>query len=335
MIKAAMQEYKLFDEASMKLLEFAIPLHDLTEFIYEIEHYEEELPAKDIRGINVLTIHKSKGLEFEHLIVLDRLGKSPPDRTSVIFDYEGIDLKSIRMKFEKRDVVDKRFKAVIDKEKRLAMEDKMNKIYVAFTRAKSSLVVIKKSKSSIFDFLNLSPQTIGELEVEKIKNPLNIQKSQLEIKIEDYGRQNVPAPIETYKANDFEAIFLGLGVHYLFETDDKDAFLNRYGGVCDKDKALLLAKSGKSNIEYMLLTEGKKIYEMPYVYEGVLGIVDLFVDNGKQGVIIDYKTTKPADIQNYILQIKRYKEALHCLMPKFKEIEAYLYFLDRLELVKV
>ncbi|SFP32562.1 RecB-like helicase [Hydrogenimonas thermophila] len=335
MIKEAMQKYKFFDEASFKLLEFAIPLHDLTEFVYEIDNYEEELPAKDVAGINVLTIHKSKGLEFEHVIVLDRLGRGQSDTSPVIFDYEGIALKSIRMKFKKREAIDEKFKAVIDKEKRLALEDKMNKIYVAFTRAKSSLTVIKKSKSSIFDFLNLSPQTIGRLEVEKSKKTSNIQHSTFNIQIKDYGRQKVSSSIETYKANDFEAIFLGLGVHYLFETDDEDAFLNRYGGMCDKDKALSLVQAGKANIEYMMITEGKKVYEMPYVYEGIPGVIDLFVENGEQGVIIDYKTSTPSDKQNYILQIKRYKEALHRLKPELKEIEAYLYYLDKLELVKI
>jgi exodeoxyribonuclease V beta subunit len=335
MIKVAMERYNLYDEAAMKLLEFAIPLHDLTEFVYEIEHYEEELPPKEVAGINVLTIHKSKGLEFEHLIVLDRLGRSRSDTSPVIFDYEGIRLQAVRMKFKKRDAVDETFKAVIDKEKRLAEEDKMNKIYVAFTRAKSSLFVIKKSKSSVFDFLNLPPQTIGRLEVETIHHPSSIIHHPLSLSVRDYGRQEVAPPLETYEANDFEAIFLGLGVHYLFETGDKEAFLNRYGALCDKNKALSLAEAGEANMAYMMLTEGKKIYELPYVYEGKPGVVDLFVDQGERGVIIDYKTTTPHDMQNYMQQLQRYKEALQHLMPEYREIEAYLYFLDRLELVRL
>ncbi|HIP58911.1 MAG TPA: RecB-like helicase, partial [Campylobacterales bacterium] len=229
MIKAAMHEYKLFDEAAMKLLEFSIPLHDLTEFIYEIEHYEEELPPKELAGINVLTIHKSKGLEFEHLIVLDRLGRDHSDTSPVIFDYDGIKLKSVRMKFKKRDVVDETFKDIIDKEKRLAGEDKMNKIYVAFTRAKSSLIVIKKSKSSIFDFLNLSPQTIGELEVEKSKKISNIQHSTFNIKIKDYGRQEVQEQDIEFKPNNFNAIYFGKAVHLYLENNDLDMVKNRYG----------------------------------------------------------------------------------------------------------
>ncbi|BDY13702.1 RecB-like helicase [Hydrogenimonas cancrithermarum] len=335
MIKAAMERYKLFDEAAMKLLEFAIPLHDLNEFVYEIGNYEEELPPKEVAGINVLTIHKSKGLEFEHLIVLDRLGRSRNDTSPVIFDYEGIELKAVRMKFKKRELIDETFKTVADKEKRLAAEDSMNKIYVAFTRAKNSLFVIKKPKNSVFDFLELPPQTIGRLETETMHHLPSIHQTPLTLNVRDYGRQEVAPPLETYKANDFEAIFLGLGVHYLFETGDEEAFLNRYGALCDKSKALALAEAGEANLEYRMLTEGKKIHELPYVYQGKPGIVDLFVDQGDRGVIIDYKTTTPHDMQNYMQQLRRYKEALQRLMPKFKEIEAYLYFLDRLELVRL
>ncbi len=335
MIKAIMERYALFDEAAMKLLEFAIPLHDLVEFIHEIKRYEEELPPKEVTGIHVLTIHKSKGLEFEHLIVLDRLGGAARDTSPVIFDYEGIELKSVRMKFKKREAVDPDYAEAFEREKRLAHEDRMNKIYVAFTRAKRSLFVIKKEKGSLFDFLNLEPQSIGTLEVENIHHPPSTIHHPLSLHIRDYGRQRVESDSERYQANDFEAIYLGQGVHYLLEMKDFDAFLNRYGGLCDIQKARHLAEAGRNNAEYRKLTEGTEVHELPYVFKGKEGVVDLFVDKGEKGVIIDYKTVTPHDIQNYKEQLQRYKEALQALMPEKQRIDAYIYFLDSLELVKV
>ncbi|WP_201352707.1 RecB-like helicase [Hydrogenimonas urashimensis] len=335
MIKTMMERYALFDEAAMKLLEFAIPLHDLVEFIHEIDHYEEELPPREVRGINVLTIHKSKGLEFEHLIVLDRLGRSKSDTTPVIFDYEGIELKRVWMKFKNREEVDGEYAAALKRERSLVAEDRMNKIYVAFTRARRSLFVVKKEKGSIFDFLDLKPQTLGNFSVEAIRKPAEKESAPLTVHLRDYGRQNVPQENQRYQANDFEAIYLGQGVHYLFETEDEDAFLNRYGALCDVKKAKELVKAGRGNMEYLLLTEGKEIHELPYVFEGKEGIVDLFVDQGEKGVIIDYKTATPHDIRSYKEQLLRYKEALEALMPKKKEIDAYIYFLDTLKLVKV
>ena len=335
MIKTMMERYGLYDEAAMKLLEFAIPLHDVTEFVHEAARYEEELPPREVAGVNVLTIHKSKGLEFEHLIVLDRLGRAKADTSPVIFDYEGIELKAVRMKFKNREKVDPEYARALEREKRLAHEDRMNKIYVAFTRAKSSLFVIRKEKSSVFDFLDLSPLRLGTFEVEREERPPAAAQRPLTLEMRDYGRQEVAGEKERYQANDFAAIYLGQGVHYLLEMEDEDAFMNRYGRLCDSRRALSLARAGRSNMEYAMLTEGRAVHELPYVYRGREGIVDLFVDQGERGVIVDYNTATPHDIEGYKEQLLRYKEALEALMPDKKRIDAYIYFLDTLKLVKV
>ncbi|WP_456451537.1 RecB-like helicase [Hydrogenimonas sp.] len=334
MLKAAMDRWGLFDEAAMKLLEFAIPLHDLVEFVHEVAEYDEELPPKEVAGVNVLTIHKSKGLEFEHLIVLDRLGQGARDDAPVIFDYEGIELRALRMKFRHREAVDADYAAALEREKRLAGEDAMNRAYVAFTRAKSSLFVLKKEKKSAFEFLHLQAGSVGELEVARAEKADEKRLEPLRLKGLDYGRQEVTHDPERYEANDFGAIYLGQGVHYLFETEDFDAFLNRYGALCDPEKAKALYEAGRSNIAYLFLTEGEAIHELPYVWEGREGVVDLFVDKGEEGVIVDFKTATPHDIEAYRQQLRRYKEALTALM-RGKRIEAYLYFLDTLELQQV
>lgn len=223
----------------------------------------------------------------------------------------------------------------MEKQKRLNLEDAKNRAYVAFTRAKSSLFVIKKPKSSFFDFLGLVPGREGELAVERRSKDENIPLQPFRCRYENYGRQEVPAPSETYRADDYEAIYLGQGVHYLFETDDFDAFINRYGARCDIEKANNLYRAGSSNIAYVMLTEGKRVHELPYVFDGKEGIVDLFVDQGDRAVIIDFKTAKPHDLTHYFEQLRRYKEALKHLMPEKRQIDAYLYFLDRVELVPV
>ncbi len=335
MLKQVMKRYSLFDEAAMKLLEFSIPLNDLTEFIYEVENYEEELPPGEIEGINVLTIHKSKGLEFDHLIVMDRLGRSKNDTMPVIFDYRGIELEDIKMKFKNRESVDPLYAEALEREKRLRTEDAMNRSYVAFTRAKESLFILLKERSSVFEFLNLREQTRGELSMQDwVEERAEISAS-FSLTPKNYGRQEVLPELEKYEANDYEAIYLGLGVHYLFETDDEDAFLNRYGALCDTKKVSGMYDSSKENREYLSLTEGRVYHEFPFIYKGREGVVDLFVDRGEKGVIIDYKTATPRDISGYKEQLGRYREALLHLMPEKKEIDAYIYFLDRQTLLKI
>ncbi|WP_456402095.1 RecB-like helicase [Hydrogenimonas sp.] len=335
MLREIMERYRLFDEAAMKLLEFAIPLHDLVEFCHEVERYEEELPPGEREGINVLTIHKSKGLEFDHLIVLDRLGRGKSDTSSMIFDYRGIELEAIRMKFTNREAVDPEYAEAVAREKRLQEEDAMNRTYVAFTRAKSSLVVLKKERSSVFDFLDLKVQSVGEPEVDAVDSKVSEEPIPPTFHPRDYGRQEVAPVPERYEANDFEAIYLGLGVHYLFETDDEEAFVNRYGALCDVRRAKELARRSQANTAYRLLTEGRRFHELPFVYKGRPGVVDLFVDKGESGVIVDYKTVTPHDISGYEEQLRRYREALLHLMPEKKRIDAYIFFLDRQELLKI
>jgi len=335
MLKQIMERYNLFDEAAMKLLEFAIPLHDIVEFCHEVERYDEELPPGEIEGVNVLTIHKSKGLEFEHLIVLDRLGRGKSDTSSMIFDYRGIELEAIRMKFVNRESVDPEYAEAAARERRLKEEDEKNRTYVAFTRAKSSLVVLKKERSSVFDFLDLKVGSAGRVQNVAVRKRESDPPAPLRFHPRDYGRQQVASPPERYEANDFEAIYLGLGVHYLFETDDEEAFVNRYGTLCDVHKAKSLVMSSRSNTAYLFLTEGRCFHELPFVYRGRPGVVDLFVDKGESGVIVDYKTVTPHDISGYEEQLKRYRDALLHLMPEKKRIDAYIFFLDRQELLRI
>jgi exodeoxyribonuclease V beta subunit len=50
--------------------------------------------------VRVLTIHKSKGLEYEHVIVMDRLKKAPPSRDTIIYEYDNITLKNIYLRIK-------------------------------------------------------------------------------------------------------------------------------------------------------------------------------------------------------------------------------------------
>ena len=334
MLRQIVDTFKLGDEATLRLMEFALPLHDLTEFVVEVERYDEELPPREVKGIHLLTIHKSKGLEFDHVVVLDRTGKEPNDTSPILFDYEGIELRRLWMKFSKRDAVDEEYARAKAREEALRAEDDMNRAYVAFTRAKESLHVVKKPKNSAFGFLNLEEGEWGEPIVGPQPEPASEPLPPVEFRCEDFGRQGVRGDADRYEANDFEAIYLGQGVHYLFETEDFDAFLNRYGSLCDRERAKALYEAGRDHPGYRALVKGPKVHELPYILEGEVGIVDLYVDKGDRGVVVDYKTATPHDPEPYRKQLLRYKEALERLMPG-KKIDAYIYYLDRLELVKI
>ena len=127
---------------------------DITAFIRE---WEETICAKTIHstetdGIRILSIHKSKGLEFEHVIIpycdwklehADILWckpqEAPFDALPIVpVDYSG---KQMMGTIFEHDYLDERLQNTVDN---------LNLLYVAFTRAEKSLFVIgrRDDKSS-------------------------------------------------------------------------------------------------------------------------------------------------------------------------------------------
>lgn len=336
-IKELMKLYGFSDEASVKLLEFAIDTTDIDHFLYEVESFEGELSATKLDGITVMTIHKSKGLEFEHLIVMDLLGRSSSDTSPVIFNYDEIELKSLSVKFKNRDKIDKSYQEVVNKEKSLKKSDAINRAYVAFTRAKESLIILKNSKSSAYDILsNLSPIERGKIKPSSIiQNPKNKTVTPVTLN-QDYGRQDKNEEPKEYKANDYHAIYLGNGVHYLFESGSIESFINHYGNICNIPLALELYKRGKEYKEYQNLCRDAKLYkELGYIIDKKTGVIDLLIEKEDKYIILDYKTATPNDQRAYYKQVREYAKAIKILKSQKSKLEAYLYYLDRNQIVKV
>ena len=326
MVKEIMDRYNLVDDSSIMLYEHTLKYATLVDFVYDIDNYLDELPQKELKGIQVLTIHKSKGLEFENVIVLDSANRG--HHKDIIFDYDGIVLKDIKIDFKNREFVDRDFKYIKQKQQKLVDEDNKNIEYVAFTRPINSLFIIKQQKNSKF-VTKLDDVEIGEiLEYENVSMPLSVDK--FEITIRNYGKQQYEDIQDSeYKPNDYRAIYFGLAVHYLFECENLDAVFNRYGEFCDINVVNKLYQKAK-----ILLPKGKQIYkEFPFIYKEKKGIIDLMIENDNDIVIIDYKTQTPLDKRAYIKQVNRYKEAMSMLFRK--TTKGYLFYLDNMEMVEV
>jgi exodeoxyribonuclease V beta subunit len=326
MVKEIIKKYDLYDESTLKLLEHSLKYKHIVDFVYNIDSWQEELPLNRFNGVNILTIHKSKGLEFNHVIVVDRLTKPKPDNSSIVFEYDNIDLKNIYYKFPNREKVDVDYKLALKKEKELEIKDRKNVEYVAFTRAKDSLIILKKEKSY---FLTVNKDVkIGKIETED-KNEQEKPVLKFNRTLEFFGFQDGKRE-EDYKPYDYEAIYYGLALHYLFEVEDVDAVLNRYGIYVDIDEIYKKYKIAK---EFLKRFKGKRLKEIPFVYEEKEGVVDLLIENDDEIIVIDYKSTKPEDESAYIKQVKRYKNAINYL--KNKKTKAYLFYIDTLELKEV
>ncbi|MEJ2373666.1 MAG: 3'-5' exonuclease, partial [Sulfurimonas sp.] len=166
--KNIIDRYQLFenDFHLMRFMNAVQNYQDIEALLFEYERMEIAAAASDISGVRVLTVHKSKGLEYEHVIVVDRLKKAPPSRDSIIYKYNGIKLESIYFRMKNRDLIDEDYKEALDKEKELIEEDSLNALYVAFTRARENLFIIKKTKDSAFDLLEVEDASFGVLKCE-------------------------------------------------------------------------------------------------------------------------------------------------------------------------
>jgi len=325
MIRDLMFEYDLIDESSLKLLEHSLKYKDLFDFAAGIDEYDEELPLGEFDGITVMTVHKSKGLEFENVIVMEKTGRDNNRSSNLLFDYEGIELKDIKYNIAGREILDMEYAKVKAKEKELEYRDKRNVEYVAFTRAVNSLFILKKQKSAFVT--PLSVEKVGVFEVEKKPDEQkNSEKFPLVLK--HHGLQDVKKDSE-YKPNDYSAIYFGLALHYAFEVEDFDAVLNRYGIYTDVKKAFEYYEKTKKLIKF----EGKRLKEIPFVYNEEEGIIDLLIQNNEEMIIIDYKSAKPEDESTYVKQVQKYIKAIKDLTGK--KTSGYLLYVNEEELREV
>ena len=83
----------------LKLLEFASEFSTIPTFIEEFRLSSIEVASSSKEGAMIMTIHGSKGLEFEHVILLDRLKGDAPDRSLLLYDYdESLHVKEVYYK---------------------------------------------------------------------------------------------------------------------------------------------------------------------------------------------------------------------------------------------
>ena len=320
MIKEIMDKFNLTDDASLKLLYHSEKYDTLVDFVEEIDNYSEELPLKEFDGIVVMTIHKSKGLEFDNVIVMDNLGDRESDNSgNIIFFYEDAKLKDLFLKTAGREIVDSDYKLVLKNEEKLKYEDNLYLEYVAFTRAKNSLIILKRKDKKFFE-TSLDIEKRGSVIPSSKKEEDKVEKVDLELK--NFGSQEVEVKEEEYKPNDYEAIFKGEAIHYAFECDDIEAVRNLYGDFCEIEEVRRFYETAIKK-----LPKGKK--EVPLIVNKEVKRIDLLTDDK----IIDYKLTKPHDEKNYIKQVKGYIEAVEIITNK--KLKGYLFYVDSSEFREV
>ncbi|MBR5930814.1 MAG: helicase-exonuclease AddAB subunit AddA [Lachnospiraceae bacterium] len=115
----------------------------------DLEIGQAQIPAEDLDAVRKMTIHKSKGLEFP-VVILVNAGKQHNDTEKsepVVLDADlgiGIEYRNIEEKTKQKTLL---WKTIWEKKKRALYAEEIRLLYVAMTRARDKLVITGGSLS--------------------------------------------------------------------------------------------------------------------------------------------------------------------------------------------
>ena len=344
------KEFNYYDGDSniLALLEYASGFDTLSKFLEEFETSSINIASNTQYGAKIMTIHGSKGLEFDFVIVLDKLTNPKGDNSPIIFSYDkNLMVDSISYRQANREFFDARYASLLDVNKTLSKKDTLNVLYVAFTRAIESMIIIKKEQKSIFEEISLQPIQIGDLNsLKPDKKPFINMLKPLKMDINYHGTQQV----NTKASNDFnsDAIIFGNALHYTlemlerFDLDSIEGALKamyfKYGELLDKksvddikNRVSMLVES----VEFQKLLNCKKIFkEQPLSFDGEIKQVDLLLEYEDSYLVVDYKSSNISK-NHYLQQVKQYIKAISAITnSSVKGVIVYL-LEDKVELVEV
>ena len=320
------------DPNIVKLLEFASHYATLPEFIEEFKSSSIAVASHSVHGARIMTIHGSKGLEFENVIVMDRLTRKSSDRSPLIYHYnDTLYIEEIFYRIAKRENFDEAYRQLLEKRKISESKDHLNVLYVALTRAVSNLIVIKKPKESIFDAIALEPMRrgavrIGHSEPEaEVKGGADTSMTALSY----YGSQKRLERSENGEQKNYDAILFGTALHYTlemmggFEAESLNeaiaALRNRFGVLLQEEGVEEIRQRIERLIEnesFRLLLEGAEVSkEQPIAYEGEIRQIDLLLEYEASCLVVDYKSSLKY-ASHHQKQVAQYQRAIEKITGK-------------------
>ncbi len=349
-------------ENLLKLYEISAEFSDIYELVFALENRDDEAANSQSSGVKLLSVHKSKGLEFKHAIVCDRLGKDGTRKSGFIAEFDAPNKRwevRLRRKFCFEGL--KEYKELLKKEELLERENTINALYVALTRAKNSLIILinngklhgnnpsyfkaYESAGKMVEYLDLEPKIYfdGEISGDGDDNAAGADiLSGGETLIFERVNRQTPNPSsdmdEMQNEPNIADLHFGSALHYCLEMlggfegrfldNAMMATKNRFGSLIGGDGLESVRKRVLAlleNGEFLELIRGKKIYKEQSF--GTQKRFDLLAIGDDEVVVVDYKSAKNSQYNNkYKEQIIGYKTALQGLFVG-RKILARLIFL--------
>ncbi|WP_139531646.1 RecB-like helicase [Helicobacter pylori] len=347
-----MELFELYGEPAQSCLELAVGCEDADGFLEKLE--AKAIASSHSKGAQIMTIHKSKGMQFPYVIVCERLGKPNSSHSNQLLEeYDGTELLRLYYRMKNREVVDKDYARALDKEEAAKDHEETNVYYVAFTRAELGLIVVAKDKKEskkesknkgMREKLDLAPLEEGEIMpvISPQKEPLITSAL---IKPHAYGEQVQEIeeePESDYeKNNDQEAINFGIALHKGLEY--------QYAYNIPKESVLeyLNYHHGFYGLDYQALEESLELFEndaeiqtlfknyalrgeAAFLFEGVVSRIDVLLwDKGQNLCVLDYKSSQNYQ-QSHKAQVSHYAAFLKTQAPHFKIQAGIIYAHKRL-----
>jgi len=347
------REFGYFDDDLnvLKLLEFASKYNDIPTFVEEFETSSIAVASNTVHGAKIMTIHGSKGLEFEYVILLDKLTRKNSDKSALLYHYdESLHIDKILYRTKGRENFDAEYAHIMEERKIASAKDSMNVLYVALTRAVEGMIVIRKPKDSIFDALGMEVMSVGGLRQAQPTNdtsmlPELVEGEEAKVTITNYGTQETPEH-EDEEEKDYEAILFGTALHYALEMlgafDEASvrvamtALQNKFGQQLTAQGLDEIAKRVNALVkhsEFQALLVGATIRkEQSLSFEGELKQIDLLLEYGDYNLVIDYKSSKKYGLKHQ-KQVGYYKKAIEKITGKRTEGVVIYLLNERIELL--
>ncbi|GAA7400178.1 RecB-like helicase [Helicobacter pylori] len=348
-----MELFELYGEPAQSCLELAVGCEDADGFLEKLE--AKAITSSHSKGAQIMTIHKSKGMQFPYVIVCERLGKPKSSHSNQLLEeYNGAELLRLYYRMKNREAVDKDYARALDKEKAAKENEKTNVYYVAFTRAELGLIVVAKDKDQKKDQKESKDKGMREkldlfpLEEGTIVPVISSQKEPLiasvVIKPHAYGEQVQEIeeePSDYEKNNDQEAINFGIALHkgleyqYAYNIPKKSVleYLNYHHGFYGLDHQALeeSLELFENDIEIQALFKNLALKgEAAFLFEGVVSRIDVLLwDKGQNLYVLDYKSSQNYQ-QSHKAQVSHYAAFLQTQAPHFKIQAGIIYAHKRL-----
>ncbi len=348
-----MEWFELYGECAQICLELAVGCEDANEFLEKLE--AKKIASFNLKGAQIMTIHKSKGMQFPYVIVCERLGKPKSNNSNQFLEeYNGTELIRLYYRMKNREVVDKDYARALDKEKVAKDHEETNVYYVAFTRAELGLIVVAKDKDQKKDKKESKNKTMREkldlvpLEEGTIAPVISSQKEPLNasvvIKPHAYGEQVQEIeeePSDYEKNNDQEAINFGIALHkgleyqYAYNIPKKSVleYLNYHHGFYGLDYQALEESLELFENDAKIQDLFKNLAlrgEVAFLFEGVVSRIDVLLwDKGQNLYVLDYKSSQNYQ-QSHKAQVSHYAAFLQTQAPHFKIQAGIIYAHKRL-----